>query len=202
MFKAIEVLMTEHRLIENVLGSLGTLAGELRAGAALERFRAVEFGQFFSRFADAVHHGKEEDLLFESMVRHGFPRESGPLAVMLHEHTIGRRLVATIKQIGSASGPVSDAEKGLFVESAGAYPDMLLAHIQKEDQILYPMAMQVLPSAELDRLAEEYDRFEEKVVGRGAIDELHGLAAKLVAAYPFDPAAIGAASAGMGCQRR
>ncbi|MBK9032944.1 MAG: tetratricopeptide repeat protein [Myxococcales bacterium] len=32
------------------------------------------------------HHGKEEDLLFEAMVEHGFSREQGPLAVMLHEH--------------------------------------------------------------------------------------------------------------------
>ncbi|MGD0266766.1 MAG: hemerythrin domain-containing protein, partial [Candidatus Methylomirabilota bacterium] len=36
------------------------------------------------------HHGKEENLLFKTMVDRGFPRQGGPIAVMLHEHETGR----------------------------------------------------------------------------------------------------------------
>ncbi len=90
MQKAIEVLMGEHRLIEQALGSLETYALEIVADAPPRRDVVGEYAAFFGGFADACHHGKEEDILFQRMVERGLPREVGPLAVMYHEHELGR----------------------------------------------------------------------------------------------------------------
>ena len=51
---------------------------------------------FFRLFADACHHGKEEDLLFTELEAQGMPRDAGPIAVMLDEHAQGRALVRTM----------------------------------------------------------------------------------------------------------
>jgi hemerythrin-like domain-containing protein len=80
--KAIDVLMTEHRLIERVLGFLESFALEVKGGLPLERRLVSEYGEFFGRFADACHHGKEEEILFRVMAENGFSTDSGPLAVM------------------------------------------------------------------------------------------------------------------------
>ena len=82
--------MNEHRLIEQVLGSLETFASQVEEGLAPERPVLADYGTFLRGFADSCHHGKEEDILFQRMVERGFPRETGPVAVMLYEHEVGR----------------------------------------------------------------------------------------------------------------
>ena len=57
MQKAIEVLMGEHRLIEQALGSLETYAVEVRAGAPALGEVIADYARFFSGFADRCHHG-------------------------------------------------------------------------------------------------------------------------------------------------
>ncbi len=197
MSRAIEILMNEHRTIEKVLTSLETYAEEVQGGAALDRVRAAEFGDFFARFADACHHRKEEDLLFRKMIACGFPADSGPIAVMLYEHTVGRGHVGTLKAIGGASGAATAADVETFASTALAYGPFLKAHIQKEDGILYPLALRVIPPAELAVLVERYEEFERNVVGQSVLDELARLGEKLVAAHPFDPARLDRRPIGM-----
>lgn len=199
MSQAIDVLMTEHRLIEKVLASLEAYAGELRQGRELERRSAADFAAFFKGYADALHHGKEEDLLFRRMVELGFPEQGGPLAVMLHEHQLGRAHVTAIFDVGAASGPVTGLERALVVDNAAGFVPLLRTHILKEDQILYPLAVRFLPPEELERLGERYDEFARQV-GDERVNELLGLADRLQAAHPFDPARL--APVTLGCASR
>lgn len=195
MYKAIDDLMKEHRLIERVLGALETFAGEAgqKDDEAVRR-TAADFASFFQNFADRCHHGKEEDRLFAAMVAKGFPREFGPIAVMLAEHTEGREHVGALAAIGSGRGPLTQEESESLLHHAGAYVPLLRAHIMKEDNILYPMAEQSLPPEVMADLAGQFDAFERDVMGEGAHDSFHALAQKLTAAYP--PAEQPAAASG------
>jgi hemerythrin-like domain-containing protein len=74
--RAIEVLMGEHRLIEQALGSLETYAVEIRAGAPVLRDVIADYAAFLRGFADELHHGKEEDILFQRLIDRGFAREA------------------------------------------------------------------------------------------------------------------------------
>lgn len=196
MAKAIEVLMNEHRLIERVAASLEAYACGLPPGAGPERPRVAEFAGFFQRYADAFHHGKEEDLLFKAMVDRGFPLNGGPLAVMLHEHEVGRAHVRALAAIGEASGAAAAEEAEAFVRHSTSFGPMLRAHIQKEDGILYPMALRVLPPSELERLADQYAAFEANAIQAGTVEELLSLGERLVATHPFDPAVLEMAMGG------
>jgi hemerythrin-like domain-containing protein len=182
--KAIDVLMNEHRLIEKVMNALEVFTRSATSGQPVDREPLRQFVEFFRNFADKCHHGKEEDLLFASLMDHGLPREQGPLAVMFFEHGEGRAQVKALEEIGMGCGPLSAEETERLVQNAHAYVSLLRNHILKEDRILYPMAQQAIPVEEMEKLADQFNEFEDKAMGKGAHEEYHRLADALTAAYP------------------
>lgn len=184
MQKAIQILMGEHRVIESVLGALERHAALVRGGLAVERPTVARFAVFFRDFADATHHGKEEDILFRKMAESGLPTESGPLAVMLHEHTLGRQQVGRLRGVGEGFGPAGATERTEVLGATEQFVPLLLAHIQKEDNILYPMSERLISGAEFERMAEAFERFESTLTGERAPERLLRLAESLTADFP------------------
>ncbi len=180
--------MQEHELIVEVLASLQALAEKLTAGGLIARQDVADFGRFFRDFADKCHHGKEEERLFVTMEEAGFPRDSGPLAVMLAEHDAGRQAVRGLLEIGARSGPLSEAECARTINYAGQFVPLLYAHIQKENNILYPMAQNTIPPQEFDRLDQSCEAFDLQIRAQLDVAGLKELAADLARRYPADPA--------------
>lgn len=158
---AIETLMNEHRTIERVLDAMTGFADETRRRGSTDQEELGRFVTFLREFADAHHHHKEEDVLFEAMIEHGFPRESGPVAVMLNDHDEGRALVRILAEKAAAAGDWTDDDRQEIADAAHGFSDLLHAHIHKEDRILYPMAEQRLPPETLAAVGDacaEQDR--------------------------------------------
>ena len=199
MTKAIEILMGEHRLIEQVLGSLETYVVGIEQGLAPERAMLAEYVAFFRGFADACHHAKEEDLLFQRMLERGMPRQTGPLAVMFHEHVLGRARVTALRGLAEAEGPFAPVEVQIAVENASAFIGLLRAHILKEDGILYPMAEQLLTGSELDALETDFERLANAMRADGSLDRFHALADTLTTRFRPDPARMAEAAGLVGC---
>jgi hemerythrin-like domain-containing protein len=199
MNRSIENLMAEHRLIEKVLGALETFAHQLARNPALPRESVAQFAAFFRNFADKCHHGKEEDRLFAKMVQHGFPKEYGPIGVMQAEHNQGRVHVRALDEIGRGSGPLTPREIQQVTEHALAFSALLRSHIQKEDHVLYPMALQAIPPPELAALDQSCAAFEQEVMGADEIAKLTDLAINLTGAYPPDPVCMATSMGCAGC---
>lgn len=180
---AMEVLMKEHRIIEKTLDALEAWAGDVGGGSAEGKDELRRFITFLRDFADACHHAKEEDILFAVLIEHGFSREQGPIAVMLHEHEHGRLLLGAMDQLARQAGPWSDKDRQRLVQLVRAYSTLLRQHIGKEDMILYPMAEANLSDAVKSDLVEQFARFEEEETGSGEHERLHGLAHSLIAAH-------------------
>jgi hemerythrin-like domain-containing protein len=197
--KPIDVLMEEHRLIEQVLGSLESYAVAIEGGLALERPVVGEYAEFFRGFADAYHHGKEEDILFQRMIERGFPSGSGPLAAMLHEHTQGRARVGVLGRVGQAEGPVETPERQAVLVAANEFVPLLRQHILKEDRILYPMALRALSGPELDQMETAFEDFEKRLSAAGAAERLRALADRLTNAFAPDPERMVAAASMSAC---
>jgi hemerythrin-like domain-containing protein len=168
-------LMTEHRLFEHLLGAFEAWLLTIEGGAAVGQALA-DFVSVFAELVDVHHHGKEEDLLFTAMIDAGFPANGGPLAVMLHEHDIGRVHVHALRAAIGNDG--ADARRSI-VEHGRTYAMLMRAHIQKEDQILYPMAREVLGGglATVAELCRAYDDAPER---RERVAALTGLAMRLL----------------------
>jgi hemerythrin-like domain-containing protein len=199
--RAIEILMDEHRLIEQALGSLETYTLEVRAGLLPAREVIGEYAAFLRGFADGCHHGKEEDVLFRRLVERGFPRGSGPLAVMYHEHELGRAHVRALTEIAARPGDVASADTQALVANAESYVPLLRQHIMKEDRILYPMAMDVLSGPEWDAMNTAFEEFEKGMRADGTYDLLQSLAERLTTRFRPDPARMAMASQMAHCGR-
>ncbi len=161
-----QVLKDEHALILEALDSIERKLSALDAGEAPDRVYFEKAVQFLRTFADQCHHGKEENLLFKTMVDHGFPRQAGPIAVMLHEHETGRSFIRGIAEGAAAVGTDSGAAKRI-VENGRGYIELLRSHINKENNILFPMADNVLTAEDQERLGKEFERFETEETGTG-----------------------------------
>ncbi len=180
---AIETLMNEHRTIERAIDALVSFADEVRRKTTEDREELSRFVAFIREFADACHHGKEEDILFAAMVQAGFPRQGGPIAVMLFEHDQGRQYVAALAELAAAGAPWSAEDRSRLSDAAHGYAGLLRQHIHKEDAILYPMAEQRLPPDVLERIQEDCERYEEQKTGSGEHERLHRLADELLARH-------------------
>ena len=180
---AIETLMNEHRLIERALDALVSFADEVRRKTTDDKAELGRFVAFIREFADAHHHGKEENILFTAMVDAGFPRQGGPIAVMLFEHDQGRAFVRQLANLAQQPAPWSADDRQHLAEAAFSFSNHLHNHIHKEDAILYPMAEQRLPPDALERVSAACERYDEQKAASGEADRLRALADDLLARH-------------------
>lgn len=181
-----EILSAEHRVIERVLDCLEGIAATAARGP-LDVEAADQALRVLRTFADACHHGKEEDRLFPRMKARGMPTHVGPVAVMLAEHELGRAAIRGMSE-GLASTKRGEAHGTVrFVEDAHTYVALLRQHIAKEDQILFPMAESILTDADRSELLAEFASFEHNDVGAGTHEEMLGLVDGLCARLGIKP---------------
>ena len=113
-------------------------------------------------YADGLHHIKEEKHLFPLMVANGFSTEQGPIALMLSEHEMGREFIrysATYNDMLKA-GNTSVLSK-IYI-NLKSYANLLTNHIQKENNVLFRMADQVLSDEDQERLFLQFEEAEKK----------------------------------------
>lgn len=183
MTSAVEILMDEHRVIERALTALTAYARAIANGADLPRRDLAKLVGFFRDYADAYHHGKEEDILFRAMVTNGFPDDSGPLAVMLWEHTEGRRLTGSLADLADGETAWDQEERRRLLFAASGYARLLGEHIQKEDRVLYPMAMGMLPDEVWRGIESEFTAFMAATEQAERADRLKSTVQELAARY-------------------
>jgi hemerythrin-like domain-containing protein len=179
----IETLKAEHRLILKVLDALENYATKVQFGVTVKNGDLEHFVAFIRQFADACHHGKEEDILFAAMVDNGFPRDRGPIAVMLAEHAEARRLVGILAIMAEKADAWSDDDRAMITKSALAYVQLLRQHIRKEDNVLYPGAEANLPPEVIKQIGDKFAKLDQEETGPGEHERLHALADSLIARY-------------------
>lgn len=161
----IEVLLEEHDNIEEFNKvvrkiSLGLLKGEK---IDVEDLRISV--DFIKEYADRIHHGKEEDILFidienelgqlgKNLVSHG----------MLVEHDLARYYVSEMeKSIDRYEKNISDDTRLDLITYLMAYRDLLERHIYKENEVVYKYAVDNLEKDTLVRIDEKTLDFESDI---------------------------------------
>jgi hemerythrin-like domain-containing protein len=172
------MLRDEHRRILQVVDAM---TGHLDLGR-----RSTSPGilgncvEFFRLYTDALHHGKEEDLLFESLAERGFSRHSGPISVMLHEHQIGRALVRQMADLMERLDDDPEAWRE-FDHAARSYAGLIHRHIEREDHGLFGMADHAIEEPECRRLCDAYDTVCARRFEGRTLEELERLAEEIIA---------------------
>lgn len=160
-----QVMVEEHRLILRMIALVEKNSAAMESG----RFRDWQFFldavDFIRNYADRFHHAKEEDVLFKALVANGMPAENSPVAAMLMAHDQGRDHVRAIEAAAQQALAGEPGQIPVIAEHARGYAALLRDHIDKEDNILYPLAERILPEAVRPAMTQAYAQAEAAVPG-------------------------------------
>ena len=106
-------------------------------------------------FADGLHHAKEENLFFPLLAEKGFSPTQGPVAVMLHEHVLGRNFVKGMADNITLFKSGNKAALSEIFRNMNGYSEFLRNHISKENNILFRMADNALSESDQNNLLEQ-----------------------------------------------
>jgi len=137
---ALYVFVEEHERLLGFLSRLDDLIEEYRDEVGTPRAREVarEIGQLAKNLIAAEpHHAREEQLLFPALEACDI---SLPPRIMRMEHHELRLLKAKLAAAAAVEHP--DSEE--IAEIAGTLSARLRDHIGKENEVLYPIALDVL----------------------------------------------------------
>jgi len=130
------ILMAEHRELLRLVEHLNR---------AISRGDKDELDHIRQHLLDSEkHYLREENVLFPVLEKHGIVE---PPRVMWSEH---QEIRAIKKEIQSAEGP-------RLKELAVTLGEMLASHFFKENRILFPAALRVVPEAEWPHLRAQFD---------------------------------------------
>jgi hemerythrin-like domain-containing protein len=181
--KATQQLKDEHEGIKLMLTIMETISDDLGKGKELNIIHYEKILGFITGFADKCHHGKEEDILFPALGNHGMSKEGGPIAVMLHEHQLGRD---HIKSLSTAFNLFKSGDKtaiNSIISYSLSYVNLLRNHIEKENNILFIMADKILDETEQSKIFDAFEKLEVEKIGIGKHEEYHSLLKELKSSY-------------------
>lgn len=163
-------LEQEHRTILLLLAVLGRLARQALAGERPVK-QLEEAIALLRAFADEGHHGKEEGHLFPALLIAGVvPRHGDHVALMVQEHDVGRRELDAVAEAVIALALGYDAS-GRLARAVARYVALLQDHIQLENEVLFPLARELLLRAS-DTLERGYADVDVATFGPGGYDRV------------------------------
>ena len=101
--------------------------------------------------------------------------------MMLTEHEEGRGYVRTMRAALTLAEARNEAAKDTLLNNARAYLRLLREHIQKEDEILFRIADDVIPADEQKELLRSFEKHEAKEMGTGVHEKYLKIAEELEA---------------------
>lgn len=158
MSKAMEILKNEHKNILQAIGALlDQCAKDEKTGVISYDFYRSEI-DFIRNYADKFHHAKEENILFIELNKNFANMHCNPTEQMLHEHDLGRQYIKELE-----AGLDKNNLAGVLAGARG-YGNLLKDHIYKEDNILYPMADEVLSDKTRDEMLAKFGKIAQEYV--------------------------------------
>lgn len=163
--KPIAPLMIEHRLIERMIHVLARHREQIEAGGEV-RVNLLDSGLDFLRtYADRCHHGKEEDILFRSlMTRDIAPDHRALVDELLAEHQRARRLSGRLAEAKDQYAAGDRARTADVAEILQQLTELYPAHIEKEDKRLFLPAMEYYTADEQAAMLGEFWEFDRKLI--------------------------------------
>ena len=155
MKTAMQILSGEHKNILKIAEALNKECGALESGKKLNTDFFSQAIEFIREYADRFHHAKEEDILFKELCRPDAKMHCNPVEQMLYEHNLGRNFVKGMEE------GLKEGNKNRITENARGYSQLIQEHINKEDNILYPMADEALSEKSKKSMLKEFEKAEK-----------------------------------------
>ena len=158
-----KVLVEEHQLILRMIALVEKNSALLEKRDFSDWQFFLDAVDFIRHFADRFHHAKEEDTLFTALIDNGMPEDNSPVAAMLMEHDQGRAFVRGLETAAAKALAGEEGQEEAILENARGYAALLRDHIDKEDNILYPLSERILPADMRPGILTAYSKAEGSV---------------------------------------
>lgn len=154
----VQILMEEHKIILQFAGELKNIANEIKVAKDFSsvREKMEQLKNIAVHFKDAEkHYVREENVLFPYIEKHGITE---PPAIMWMEHDKIREMKKNLYELLGAhkSMRFKNFAEQLEKESI-SLSDMLSNHFYKENNILFPSALQVMGESEWKDIRQQFD---------------------------------------------
>lgn len=176
----IELMVEEHGNIKRVLSVIRKYCYKVLKNEEVDYTDFFILIDFVRNYADKHHHGKEEKLLFERMVK-----ELGSIAEklvrngMLVEHDLGRLYMQEMETAVNKVLKGDDEARLDIIANAISYTNLLYRHIEKEDNVVYQFAQKNLSTESQKILQQECDQFEQEAKNKNIQSKYIALIAEL-----------------------
>lgn len=151
-------LCAEHRVIRAVLAAIEREVARMQVSFEVRLAFWLQVLAFLEHYADAAHHGKEDHVLWPALVRAGLSREHGPLATVCLDYEQGSMARGRmVEALASQDAPTLARVAAICVRQ-------LQRQIDKEEQVLFPLACELLDGAAVH---DVHRGFEEQTAAIG-----------------------------------
>lgn len=177
--KPTNILVNEHRIIEQVLNCLERMMERCASEGKLEETPAREAIGFFRAFAGCSHLAKEKAHLFPLIAGTKCPQGCNPSDLMVREDQHGHAHLQAMEEAitGAAAGETGSVT--LFVQHGQEYIALLMKYIENEEDWLFPQADRVLDEAKQQVLEERLQRDDSENRCGGSHEEYVAIANRL-----------------------
>jgi hemerythrin-like domain-containing protein len=167
MVMPIGLLMTEHRLIERMITLMRMEGEKYRHNKRLNPLFVDAAVDFIRTYADKLHHGKEEDILFRELKKKNLSDDhQKTMEDLIEEHKWGRKTVEKLVEANEKykRGDQKSAED--VMEGLADLVDFYPRHIEKEDKHFFLPCMEYFGDQEQQGMLQEEQEFDRGFVHR------------------------------------
>jgi hemerythrin-like domain-containing protein len=158
-------LMIEHRLIEKMLRLMDKETARMGEGYSVDPVFIDTAVDFIRTYADRTHHGKEEDILFTSLLKKRMKdADKALMEELVEEHRQARSAVEALVKAKEAyqdgNGEAYWAVREKMVWLIRFYP----SHIRKEDKVFFPNTEAYFSAKEMEKMLADFREFDGKMI--------------------------------------
>ncbi len=158
-------LMIEHRLIERMIKLIKKEVGAARLQRTISPNFIMTAVDFIRTYADKLHHGKEEDILFRSLAEKPLsPEHKRIMDELVAEHEQGRSTVGRIIETHNLYQQGHKQALQELLENLDYLADFYPKHIEKEDKHFFLPIMNYFNADEQAAMLNEFYLFDRQFI--------------------------------------
>ncbi|NLE92300.1 MAG: cation-binding protein [Elusimicrobia bacterium] len=158
-------LLIEHRLIERMIALMAKETRRIEQSLDPDTEFIRTAIDFIKTYADRLHHGKEEDILFRDLAKKQLSQEHKRIMdELVKEHALARENTGKLVE---ARNKYLAGEKGsvkVMIENMEILAKFYPKHIEKEDKHFFIPAMNYFSKDEQSAMLAEFNDFDRQFI--------------------------------------
>jgi len=179
-----ENLINEHKKINELLDIMSKIALKIKSKDVFYPNDVEEVVKYLINIIENSHHGKEDDVFYPELISSGIPKETAPLSIINYEHLISVNYLKDISSCVVNCKIGNDFSGELLADSLTNYVIAIKNHIQREEEIVFPIANEVFSIEKQNEILQRFEVIEQKYISNSFNDQFDKLLNKFKNKYP------------------